>query len=130
MNIFNWEIMFRRTKEGQLRRNLHKQKIGVPLTLLHTAMEQPSRWPQRRPSINEPVQPYPLPSRPTASPLDVETWCKMAQQSPSTGDWTWRTLEAHPDGAEHDRNYYDGHMRDEGNSVEAQPSRPNKRAKK
>ena len=130
MNIFNWEIMFRRTKEGQLRRNLHKRKIGVPLTLLHTAMEQPSRWPQRRPSINEPVQSYPLPSRPTASPLDVETWCKMAQQLPSTGDWTWRTLEAHPDGAEHDRNYHDGYMRVEGNSAEAQPSRPNKRAKK
>ena len=82
MNNLNWEIMSHRTKQGQLKRNLHNRRIGLPLALLHTVVERPDQWPKWRASMNEKVREYPLPPRPATSPLDAETWCKLAEQPP------------------------------------------------
>ena len=76
MNIFNWEVFTRRSKDKQLIRNLHTRRIGVPLALMHAVVEFEG---YRPPKV---LRTYGGPTQTQRSlPLDAETWCRICDQT-------------------------------------------------
>ena len=77
MNQFNWDIFSRRSDAGQLIRNSHVRKIGMPLTLLHAVI--PASYLKaviREDQVRE------------NNPIDAETWRWIAQQPSGAGQLT------------------------------------------
>ena len=75
MNIFNWEIFTRRSKDKQLIRNLHTRRIGLPLALMHAVAECEDK-PRKA------LRVYGGPAQTQRSiPIEAEAWRHLCDQS-------------------------------------------------